>query len=106
METTTGARLNTEQIAADNAFLDSLEVSLKEWQSELKLIESELIDQALIDAKAAQGKSNRYIALEKRDNDLRNMVKEAESKLGKIEQRYNLGSLRELMNQTLNHIRP
>jgi DNA repair exonuclease SbcCD ATPase subunit len=98
-------RISSEQIEADNAFLNQLEQSLKDWQNELEWTEKELIDQALIDAKVG-ARSNRYTALETREKELREMIKEAERKLGMVEQRYNVGSLRDLVNKSLNLIRP
>jgi hypothetical protein len=97
--------LTTEQMQADNTFLDSLESSLKEWKKELVLLEKELIDQALIDSRVGM-RSNRYLVMEKREKDLRAYIAEANTRLGLVAERYQNHTLKNLISQSLNHIRP
>jgi hypothetical protein len=102
METT---RLTTEQIEADNTFLNGLKNSLTEWQGELTFIEKELIDQAFVDARAGS-RSNRYLALESREQQLRTMISNAQGKLGQVAERYNIGPLSNLLSTALNQVKP
>jgi len=79
-------RLATDQITADERFLVKLEDAVEKWKAELELIEKELIDQALIDTKAGE-RSNRYLALEKREKDLKYSINEANVRLGRVTER-------------------
>ena len=101
----TNARIAPEQMAADNTLRESLEASLKGWREELRLIESLLIDQALIDGKVSQEKSSRYIALEKRETDLKAMIYSAEGKLGDVTDRAK-NTFGKLVNAALNQAKP
>jgi vacuolar-type H+-ATPase subunit E/Vma4 len=95
------ARIDPAQVEADNNFTGILEVALKGFRTELELIERELIDQALIDAREG-GKGNRYIALEKRERDLKQAIKEAEEKLGKVAERVASPAFSRQVNQIVN----
>jgi hypothetical protein len=79
-------RIEPEKVEADQNFKGALEVSLEGWKSELNLIQKEQIDQAIIDAKEG-ARSNRYIALEKREKDLLSMINDANEKLGTVSER-------------------
>lgn len=93
-----------EQLQADNKYLNELELNVIAWRKELCLIEKELIDQAFIDAKAGE-RSNRYKVLELREADLKRFLREAESRITSISQRYSTGPLSSLMNTALNRLR-
>ena len=95
----------TEQLQADNKYLNDLEKNIVAWRDELKIIEKELIDQAFIDAKAGE-RSNRYKALETREATLKGYLREAESRITSVSERYQQGPLSNLINTALNRIRP
>lgn len=94
----------TEQLQVDNKYLNDLEANIIEWRKELCMIEKELIDQAFIDARQGE-RSNRYKVLEMREADLKRFLREAESRITSISQRYNTGPLSNLMNTALNRLR-
>jgi hypothetical protein len=102
---TSAARIAPEQINADKTFLASLEASLTGYQEELVVIEKELIDQAIIDSKAGE-KSTRYTALEKRERDLKQAIKEANTKLGKVTERIPSPAFSNAVNQIVNEVKP
>lgn len=97
-------RITTEQIQADNNLLNSLEQSITAWQEELVMIERELIEQSLIDAREGR-RSSRYMALELREKVLKNYLDEARTKLGKVADRYDVGPLKGLLTNALNAMR-
>jgi predicted nucleic acid-binding Zn-ribbon protein len=94
----------TEQLINDNKYLNDLETNIIAWRDELKMIEKELIDQALIDTKAG-ARSNRYIALETREKTLKGYLREAESRITSVSERYEKGPLSGLINTALNRLR-
>ncbi len=94
----------TEQMQADSKFLDSLETAIKEWKAELQWLEKELVEQALIDSKEGR-RSNRYLVLEARERDVKYYLADAESKIGKVVERYGQGPLSNLLNTALTRLR-
>jgi SMC interacting uncharacterized protein involved in chromosome segregation len=77
------ARISPEQVDADQSFREALEKSLIGWKGELEMIQSDQIEQAIIDAHA-NGKSVKYLQLEEREKELKSKISEAEQKLGKV----------------------
>jgi hypothetical protein len=100
----TATRIAPEQIDADRNLLNNLNAKLNDWKTELAWTEKELIEQALIDSKAGSGKSTRYLALEKSEQQLKANVREAEQKLGKVEGRVSNPTFQGLVNSVVTRI--
>ena len=98
-------RITPEQVDADTNLLTKLEASVNAWAAELELIEKELIDQALIDAKEG-AKSNRYLTLEKRESDLKKLIAEGEEKLGRVSGRMISPGFGNTVQQIVNNAKP
>lgn len=101
----TAARIAPEQVDADTNLLTALEISLSAWSAELELMQKELIDQAIIDAKSG-AKSNRYVVLEKREAELKNLIAEAEQKLGRVSERMLSPGFGNSVQQIVNNLKP
>lgn len=101
----TVARIAPEQVDADTTLLTKLEESVNAWKAEMELIQKELIDQAIIDAKAGV-KSSRYDALEKRESDLKKLIEEGDEKLGKVTGRMMSPAFGNAVNQIVNNSKP
>jgi hypothetical protein len=98
-------RISPEQVKADNDFKTSLEQNLRAWERELKQVQEEIIDQALIDVKEGQ-RSARYQALEKRESDLRQNIAEAQVKLESVEVRVVSNSVKATIMDIINQAKP
>ncbi len=94
-------RITNEQIQADNNLVNGLEQSLTKWEEELSWIQKELIEQAILDARAG-ARSKRYEALTLREATLKAYIREANNKLGKVAERYDVGPLKGLLTRALN----
>lgn len=101
----TAARIAPEQVDADTTLLNKLEESVNAWNAEYELIQKELIDQAIIDAKEGT-KSSRYLALEKREADLKKLIVEGEEKLGKVAGRIISPEFGNTIQQVVNNLKP
>jgi predicted HNH restriction endonuclease len=95
----------TEQMQADNDFVNTLNKSISDWEAELVFLEKELLEQALIDAKTIGTQSNRYKVLEAREADVKRYLTEGRTKLGHIANRYDVGPLKGLLTNALNNLR-
>jgi hypothetical protein len=104
-------RITPEQEQADKNFIHNLKSHIADWKSELEWVERELIDQALLDAKAGQ-RSARYNSFEKRESDLKAMIEEAQKKVTLYAERPTAQTqpfnreFSSLVNNTLNQIKP
>lgn len=76
-------RISPEQVSADQNLIIALEASIKGWKQELEIVQKEQVDQAITDAQA-EGKSQRYEMLTKREKELSEMIADAEAKLGRV----------------------
>lgn len=101
----TVARVAPEQVDADTNLLTKLEESLNAWNAEYQLIQKELIDQAILDAKEGTA-SNRYKVLETREADLKKLIAEAEEKLGKVSGRMLSPGFGNTVQQIVNNAKP
>lgn len=101
----TAARIAPEQVDADTTLLTKLEESVNAWNAEYELIQKELIDQAIIDAKEGT-KSSRYLALEKREADLKKLIAEGEEKLGKVTGRMMSPGFGNAVQEIINNAKP
>lgn len=98
-------RIAPEQIDADKNLLNNLQARLNDWKAELEWTEKELIEQSLIDTKAGNGKSSRYLALEKNEKQLKANIAEAEQKLGRVEERVANPAFAGLVNKTIENLK-
>lgn len=101
----TVARITPEQVDADTALLTKLEASVNAWKVEYELIQKELIDQAIIDAREGN-KSNRYLTLEKREAELKKLIEDGEEKLGKVTGRMMSPGFGNAVHQIVNNAKP
>lgn len=98
-------RIAPEQVDADTNLLSALETSVNAWSAELEVIQKELIDQAIIDAKSGE-KSSRYLTLEKRESDLKKLIAEADEKLGKVTDRMMSPGFGNTVQQIIDNVKP
>lgn len=101
----TAARIAPEQVDADTTLLTKLEQSVNAWNAEYELVQKDLIDQAIIDAKEGT-KSGRYLALERREADLKKLITEVEEKLGKVTGRMMSPRFGNTVQQIINNAKP
>lgn len=100
------ARISPEQVEADSTFRNSLNASLTQWRKELAIINDEIIDMSIRDAKAGQP-SDELDLLCKREGDLVAKIEEAEKKLGTVNERVVASkAFNGLVNQIVNNVRP
>jgi len=98
-------RISPEQVSADQNLSNALEASIKGWQQELEMVQKEQVDQAITDAKA-DGKSQRYEMLTKREKELSEMIADAEAKLGRVNGRVANPAFANSVNNIVNQAKP
>lgn len=98
-----GVRIDPDQIEADNNFHSALQRSLTAWKEELQKVQHDQMEQAIDDARAGQGKSEAYIQLETREQELKKMISDAEEKLGTVTERVQSPAFNGLVNQIVNN---